>query len=307
MDHFPDWETETYPDLKACFQAVAQGKADCTLVSNYQYNSVAKLCEKYNLTPVHTGKPVQYSFTVNRDSRELYAILTRTSNLVNETAISSALSYYASEEARTTLLDLILEHPGAVVAIGAVILSMLAVILAQRRIIQAEHEVENLNQRVFVDALTQVRNKAAFYDYTGQMQERMDRGEQLAFAVCVFDCDNLKLINDQYGHEKGDVYIQTAAKLICKTFQHSPVFRIGGDEFTSVLVGEDYQRREELLELFQRDRSQTESARERWTQAGVTMGMAVYDPRQDTSVNDTIRRADAVMYENKKKRKTARK
>ena len=63
----------------------------------------------------------------------------------------------------------------------------------------------------------------------------------------VFDCDNLKQINDQNGHDKGDIYIRAASQLICRVFAHSPVFRIGGDEFAVVLQNEDFINREDLI------------------------------------------------------------
>ena len=47
----------------------------------------------------------------------------------------------------------------------------------------------------------------------------------------------LKLINDTYGHEKGDIYLKTACNAICDVFRHSPVFRMGGDEFAVLLQG----------------------------------------------------------------------
>jgi diguanylate cyclase (GGDEF)-like protein len=97
--------------------------------------------------------------------------------------------------------------------------------------------IEDLNKRVFVDALTSSKNKGAFSNAIEGMQKQLDADDPgLAFAIGVFDCDNLKVINDEYGHEKGDIYLKTASDAICSVFQHSPVFRIGGDEFVVVIV-----------------------------------------------------------------------
>jgi GGDEF domain-containing protein len=54
----------------------------------------------------------------------------------------------------------------------------------------------------------------------------------------MFDLNDLKHINDRYGHERGDEYIVNCCRLICQVFKHSPVFRIGGDEFVALLRGE---------------------------------------------------------------------
>ncbi len=167
-----------------------------------------------------------------------------------------------------------------------------------------EH-ISDLSQRVYVDALTSVRNKGAFSATVEELQGKVDsRIPRLAFAVGVFDCDNLKHINDRYGHDKGDLYLKTACRLICRVFQHSPVFRIGGDEFAVVLKNEDYERREELKDLFERSAAEINAAAaNEWEQVHVAMGVADYDPQADAYVIDVARRADKTMYQNKRERK----
>ena len=129
----------------------------------------------------------------------------------------------------------------------------------------------------------------------------------MAFAVGVFDCDDLKLINDRYGHEKGDIYLRTASRLICRVFQHSPVFRIGGDEFSVVLQNDDFRNRDELVRQFNEGMERSCILTEnRWEQVHLSMGIAVYDPDSDHHVNDVVRRADRIMYENKRQRKAVR-
>lgn len=167
-----------------------------------------------------------------------------------------------------------------------------------------EH-ISSLNRQVYVDALTSVKNKAAYGAYIKKLQDQMDNFEQhLEFAFGVFDCDNLKYINDTYGHDKGDIYLKSASQLICHIFDHSPVFRIGGDEFAVILQNTDYQNREELLSLFRKTREEIcEAAENEWEQVNITMGLAVYDPESDPAVIDVARRADQRMYENKRFRK----
>ena len=169
--------------------------------------------------------------------------------------------------------------------------------------------ISDLNKRAYVDALTSVRNKGAYTSYIEEMGARLsdDGGHETSFAIGVFDCDNLKQINDRYGHEKGDIYLKTASRLICRVFQHSPVFRIGGDEFSVILRNDDYQNREALVQRFNEGMAEiSASAKHEWEQVHVAMGIAVYDPQKDRSINDVIRRADEIMYENKRGRKAAR-
>ncbi len=166
--------------------------------------------------------------------------------------------------------------------------------------------ISELNKRVYVDSLTSVRNKGAYTTYIEELQLRLndEEGQETEFAIGVFDCDNLKYINDKYGHEKGDIYLQTASRLICHVFSHSPVFRIGGDEFSVVLQKDDFRNRDDLVQWFQTAMVEiSASAKNEWEQVHVSLGIAAYDPQTDRSMNDIIRRADECMYENKRIRK----
>lgn len=85
------------------------------------------------------------------------------------------------------------------------------------------------------------------------------------------------------------------------------MFRIGGDEFTAVLQNEDFQNREQLTALFEKERGELcASTENKWEEPRVAMGLATFDPGLDDSVTDTMRRADKNMYENKQNGKSAR-
>ena len=165
--------------------------------------------------------------------------------------------------------------------------------------------IEKLNKQVFVDSLTHVKNKGAFTTFVDKLQIEIDRGnDQVRFSIGVFDCDDLKFINDKYGHDKGDVYLETASRVICSTFKHSPVFRIGGDEFTVILSDEDYDAREELVKQFGDACKRINAHKDnKWEQVHISMGFADYDPVSDSTVAEVVKRADTVMYDNKRLRK----
>ncbi len=91
------------------------------------------------------------------------------------------------------------------------------------------------------DELTGVKNKTAYKEFEDSVQGNMDNGlDYLTFALVVCDTNNLKQINDTRGHTAGDEYIRSSAQLLCEFFAHSPVFRVGGDEFVVFLRGNDY-------------------------------------------------------------------
>jgi diguanylate cyclase (GGDEF)-like protein len=146
------------------------------------------------------------------------------------------------------------------------------------------------------DGLTGVKSKRVFVEAEMQWDAGIEENKAAPFAVAVFDLNDLKTINDTMGHAAGDSYLCDGCALICKTFQHSPVYRIGGDEFAAVLTGQDYEHRRELKESFRALNAERRAPEE----AVVACGMADYVPGRDTRFQDVFERADADMYENKK-------
>ena len=104
-----------------------------------------------------------------------------------------------------------------------------------------------MNDIAYKDALTRVKNKAAYDEKTDSLSwDIMNLAAR--FGIVMVDLNFLKVINDKYGHDKGNEYIVGSCRVVCDTYVHSPVYRIGGDEFLVVLEGQDYDNREELLE-----------------------------------------------------------
>ena len=168
--------------------------------------------------------------------------------------------------------------------------------------------INDLNGQVFIDALTHVKNKGAFSKLIDELQEQLDHGSNAPeFVIGVFDCDNLKGINDHYGHDKGDIYLKTASRTICEVFKHSPVFRTGGDEFAVILKNDDYGNMKPLLEQFDHTvREINASAGEPWEKVCISKGVAVFDAAHDGDIQSVMKRADRLMYEDKRDRKSSR-
>lgn len=167
--------------------------------------------------------------------------------------------------------------------------------------------IQDLNSRVYYDAMTGVRNKGAYDISLGKLNGRIRAGEDIAFAMVSFDCNELKHINDMYGHSQGDIYLKTACHLICQVFKHSPVFRMGGDEFAVILQGDDYREREDLIARFDREALDTAQRTEPWTVVSAARGMAVYEKGRDTDAGQVMARADQAMYEDKRRHRAREK
>ncbi len=151
------------------------------------------------------------------------------------------------------------------------------------------------NEMARRDGLTHVKNKTAYRETEKELQKQLDDGCD-PFGMVICDINGLKMINDTEGHRAGDEYIRACCTLICRTYQHSPVYRIGGDEFAVILRGEDFTNREKLLAELQK---QVEENIRIGEGPVVASGMAEYQPENDRFVGDVFTRADSLMYENK--------
>ena len=88
--------------------------------------------------------------------------------------------------------------------------------------------------------------------------------------------------------------------LLCDIFDHSPVFRVGGDEFVVFIRGNDYSNREELMKKLQ---DQVFENKRTGNGPVLASGMAEYVPETDRLVSKIFERADRKMYENKQQLK----
>lgn len=157
--------------------------------------------------------------------------------------------------------------------------------------------LDRANALARCDGLTGAKNMTAYREFEDSIQESIDSGlGHSPFAIAVCDINDLKSINDIKGHKAGDEYIRSAFRMICGIFAHSPVFRIGGDEFAVVLAGGDYDRRERLEDILKKRSAENLESGEG---PAVAVGIAVYDALNDRSVSDVFRRADENMYADK--------
>ena len=160
---------------------------------------------------------------------------------------------------------------------------------------KATDERDHARTIAFRDSMTGVKSKHAFIEKENELDVLINDGEPIQFGFIVCDVNGLKCINDTLGHKAGDKYICDACNMLCDYFKHSPVFRIGGDEFVVLLEGRDYESREEILKAFN-------DAVEKNLGTGrvvASLGLSDYNPETDNSAQEVFMRADNNMYERK--------
>ncbi len=149
------------------------------------------------------------------------------------------------------------------------------------------------------DVLTGVKNKRAYVQLEFELDEQIKNKENQEFAIVICDVNGLKQVNDTLGHKAGDAFIQKASSVICNIFKHSPVFRIGGDEFAVVLKGHDFLDRTGLMQQLRT--VLTEQKQNEQEMILLASGISEFHPEKDIRVQDVFERADSRMYQDKKK------
>jgi diguanylate cyclase (GGDEF)-like protein len=178
----------------------------------------------------------------------------------------------------------------------------------ERRVVQRTSELEvakaELERRVVKDPLTGLYNRYGLMTHLEKFTQRAQRRNEL-LAVILIDLDGFKPVNDQYGHEAGDVLLQTIARRLQQEARDSDcVARMGGDEF--VVVTENVISKASVLEIGQRLREAItqpvtlpsgESVR-----IGASVGICTGRGGEQKG-SDLIRGADEAMYRVKRERK----
>ena len=169
-------------------------------------------------------------------------------------------------------------------------------------LLKQEKELAKLNAMANRDPLTRVGNRNAYESFAEALQLKMSEGPQ-EYAILVMNTNGLKKINDEYGHEKGDLYLLKACRIICEIFHHTPVFRLGGDEFAAIMSGEDYRNRTELVKQARKEllRAETDETAAPWERVSAALGITDYDRKNDKTVKTVMERAKKLMMEDKQR------
>ncbi len=165
------------------------------------------------------------------------------------------------------------------------------------KVYEGSRSVDYYRELAERDTLTCLKNRTAFME-----DLKIYRSDCRDLTVIAFDADNLKEINDNMGHSKGDEFLQTIASVIYRNLSDlGECYRMSGDEFVCVLEG----AKPELVRL-RLDRLRTDmivESQRRGFNVNASFGVARFDPAQDARFEHVMRRADTYLYEEKRKKK----
>lgn len=177
----------------------------------------------------------------------------------------------------------------------------------EKKLSAMEDKASQLEALANRDSLTGIRNKTAYDNEIKSLEYNLHLGNT-DFGIGVVDLNYLKVINDTYGHEKGNEAIKNICRIVCVTFAHSPVFRVGGDEFAIILKDHDLENIDSLVEKFNNELAALAENKDLqpWEAVSAAIGYATYDADKDAGAVNVFKRADNNMYENKKEMHAAR-
>jgi diguanylate cyclase (GGDEF)-like protein/PAS domain S-box-containing protein len=172
-----------------------------------------------------------------------------------------------------------------------------------RDITERKKMEEQLRYLSFFDDLTGLYNRRAFFTFAEEFLNLAKRQKQGLFMLYI-DLDNLKLINDTFGHREGDQALIDSANVIKETYRESDIVaRIAGDEFVVIPIGTTGDNIEKITGRLLKNIEEHNLTKKRNFMLSMSFGISYYDPAAPRSINELIAHADKMMYEQKKRKK----
>jgi two-component system, cell cycle response regulator len=174
-----------------------------------------------------------------------------------------------------------------------------------RYAIERHRVLEEMRKLAVVDELTGLRNRHGLMVLFEHYRELALR-KGLSFTILFIDIDDMKAINDTFGHQEGDHALVDTARLLTSTFRKADVVaRLGGDEFCVLLVDNPDLKLEIPVDRLLANLAAHNAAKLRPYQLLLSIGNACYDPLEPHSIEELMKRADQVMYKQKQAKKDA--
>ena len=163
------------------------------------------------------------------------------------------------------------------------------------------HE-QQLNQKAINDPMTGVFNRR--YGFSHLDKVLLSSFKNARSCAAFIDLDGLKAINDRYGHNDGDYAIKTLSEVMTASARENDVIcRFGGDEFIIVFENCSVVTASKIIKRMQSNLKKINAANDKPFSIAFSYGIIQIDPAIDKSAQDIISRMDALMYENKSKKK----
>ena len=183
--------------------------------------------------------------------------------------------------------------------------SLLFLILIGLYLIRENHRMQVANSQAlerlaYTDGLTSIKNRLAFNKVGPSLREDPDA----KYMIIQFDINDLKVVNDFYGHTEGDRHISAAAGIIRDSIHDlGDCYRVGGDEFIAIIKGSNVEETaQSAIKLMERLTEEYNASENPPIKLDIAYGMAMFTV-SDGDMEKSVRLADQRMYECKRIKK----
>jgi two-component system cell cycle response regulator len=173
-------------------------------------------------------------------------------------------------------------------------------LIARIQHVKRQEEIRALS---FTDDLTGLYNRRGFFTLVEQ-QLKLFKRQKKGIYMLYADVDNLKEINDIFGHKEGDMALIDVANILRKNYREADIIaRIGGDEFVVIPVETTGDNIDIISSRLQKSLKIHNAEKNHKYKLSLSVGIAYYNPENPCSVDELLVRADKSMYEQKMHKK----
>ena len=166
---------------------------------------------------------------------------------------------------------------------------------------QLKEQIEVVRSHAYIDGLTGLNNRTSYMEFLQKLEKRILDEPKLVFSVVAFDINQLKIVNDDYGHDMGDKLIIGISQDITKVFDKKQVYRVGGDEFVAIVdEANPSEKTKAVKDIIARKNAESPLFHDSGVGIGLSIGYATYDAEKDRTYSEVFHRADNAMYADKK-------
>lgn len=300
--YYPNAKIIMVDDVNDCIKAVLCGQAKSTVLSSDTYYASRNVLENIDECDIiNTGFPAPVGFAVRKGNIAAFSFMKHSMTGLLPSDISKAMleGGYAIPEPsisqffqRHLMLTIML-----VIIITVAIFGFLSYyVLSKQRLLSLNRHNFELNKKIYIDFATGLPNKNKCEDMLSSPAPI-----KKPTACAMFDLNDLKCVNDNFGHEKGDMMIYSFATLLRQAVPAKYfVGRFGGDEF--ILIAENISGKEAFIKVMQDiDASIAKfNTGSKDFQLSYAKGIAFSQEHPELNIQQLLQIADAAMYEDKK-------
>lgn len=300
--YYPKAKIIMFDDLNDCVKAVADGKVKSTIISSDTYYANRnQLCNLEECNIINTGFSAPVGFAVRKGNINAFSFMKNSMTGLLPSDISKSMiegGYAIPEPSINQFLQrhLVLTIALVVILTAAFFGFLLFYILSKRRLLTLNRHNFELNKKIYIDFATGLPNKNKCEDMIASPAPI-----KRPTACAMFDLNDLKSVNDHYGHETGDMMIYSFGNLLRKAVPSKYfIGRFGGDEF--ILIAEGIRDREEFNSILQSITTEIHSFNKasKDFQLSFAQGFALSEEHPGLNIQELLQIADEKMYTNKK-------